>query len=773
MTFRNRSAKEQPKANGQAKANAKSPDSRTDYSRWRLKDDRGRQTWHYLQSDEEIKQWPQTIADKWHLGLDTGLPDLPKAKTPLQAAENGLRFFSKLQLEPGNWACEYGGPMFLLPGIIITLYVTDMPLTQPEQIEVVRYLFNMQNVGSKNGGDGGWGLHIEGDSSVFGTAMNYTCLRILGVPANEPRMVKARRCLHDMGGAVYGPHWSKFWFSVLGVMKWDIVNPVPPELWLLPDWVPIAPWRWWIHMRMVFLPMGYLWSKKWTYPRADSDPLIKELREELFTTPYHEIDFASHRNSISVKDNYHPKTWVLNLINWLLVWIWIPFLRTDALIKKAEDWVWHLIQIEGANTDQGDLAPVSAPMDTLCCYVAEGPDAESVLRHRDRLQDYFFISKDGMMADGTNGVQVWDTAFAIQAVVDAGLEQKPEYHNLLLKGLEFLEDHQFLEHVVGYEDSSVYSDPPTQATSAEVGWRHPRRGAWGFSTRSQGYVVSDCTAEAVKATMALQSTVDPKDGRTSLFPTLLSEKRLKWAVDILLTMQNSDGSCSSYEPTRGSTKMEYLNAAEVFGRIMVEYPYPECTTACVTALERFRKDYPDYRAAEIKKFVSRAVDWIRRDQAPDGSWYGSWGICFSYAGWFALESLKTQGETYENSERVRRACHFFLDRQEADGGWGESYKSCETVTWCRHPDGSQVVQTAWVVIALIEAGYPDRDPIDRAVKLIMSRQQPNGEWLQEGIEGVFNKSCMISYPNYKFIFPIKALGMYSRHFGDTALNGSV
>ncbi|KAH9219379.1 hypothetical protein DL95DRAFT_443470 [Leptodontidium sp. 2 PMI_412] len=29
---------------------------------------------------------------------------------------------------------------------------------------------------------------------------------------------------------------------------------------------------------------------------------------------------------------------------------------------------------------------------------------------------------------------------------------------------------------------------------------------------------------------------------------------------------------------------------------------------------------------------------------------------------------------------------------------------------------------------------------------------------QEAIEGVFNKSCMISYPNYKFIFPMKALG---------------
>ncbi|KAI7671423.1 oxidosqualene-lanosterol cyclase, partial [Hortaea werneckii] len=251
-------------------------DPKTDYSRWRLQDDQGRQTWHYLQTHEELKKWPQTTADKYHLGLDTGLPELEPAKTPQQAAENGLKFFSHLQLEPGNWGCEYGGPLFLLPGLVITLYSTGLPLTQAEQTEVVRYIFSVQNIGSKNGGDGGWGLHIEGDSSVFGTAMNYTTLRLLGVSPEDPRMRKARACLYGLGSALNGPHWAKFWLSVLGVMDWDVVNPVPPELWLLPDWVPISPWRWWIHMRMVYLPMGFIWSKKWQYPKADSDPLIRE-----------------------------------------------------------------------------------------------------------------------------------------------------------------------------------------------------------------------------------------------------------------------------------------------------------------------------------------------------------------------------------------------------------------------------------------------------------------------------------------------------------------
>jgi len=77
--------------------------------------------------------------------------------------------------------------------------------------------------------------------------------------------------------------------------------------------------------------------------------------------------------------------------------------------------------------------------------------------------------------------------------------------------------------------------------------------------------------------------------------------------------------------------------------------------------------------------------------------------------------------------------------------------------------------TAWACIGLLEARYPDREPIERGLRLIMSRQQKNGEWLQEAIEGVFNKSCMISYPNYKFIFPIKALGKYAKRYGDVPL----
>lgn len=348
--------------------------------------------------------------------------------------------------------------------------------------------------------------------------------------------------------------------------------------------------------------------------------------------------------------------------------------------------------------------------------------------------------------NGTNGVQSWDTAFLIQAVDACGFADHPKWKPMLTRALEFMEDQQM--------DAECRDQTTT--------YRQQRKGAWGFSTKKQGYAVSDCTSEGMKAVLTLQNHA------TGKFPQLVSDRRLKDALDVLLTYQNPSGGCASYEPTRGSEYLEWLNAAEVFGRIMIEYDYPECTTAVVTALTKFQKYYPDYRADEINAFRQRAVDYICRAQRPDGSWYGAWGICFTYAAMFALESLACVGQTYNNSERVRRACQFFIERQKEDGGWGETYKSCELGEYIQHPQ-SQVVQTAWVVMALIQAEFPDPEPLKKALQMIMSRQQSNGEWLQEAIEGVFNKSCMISYPNYKFIFPITALGMYAKRFGDEPL----
>lgn len=488
--------------------------------------------------------------------------------------------------------------------------------------------------------------------------------------------------------------------------------------------------------------MSFIWSHKFQHPL---DPLTKSLRHELYANNYATMAWPSHRNDISPRDNYHPKSWLLNTVNWLLVNVYSQ-LPKAAISKAGEDWAYQLIQWEDENTDFACLGPVNAPMNTIACFIREGRDSYAVKRHLDRLQDFFWMTKDGMLCNGTNGVQTWDTAFLVQAVVAAGLAEDAKWRPMLTKALEFLDNHQFVD------ERGPLKGP----------YRQSHKGAWGFSTRDQSYTVSDCTAEALKAVLMLQSLPD--------FPKRLDERRVRDAIDVLLTMQNKTGGFASYEPTRGSPLlMEQLNAAEVFGRIMVEYDYPECTTAVVTALSLFRKHSSKYRAADIQRTLDGALRYIRGAQNKDGSWYGSWGICFTYATMFALESLASVGETYENSKHAREGCEFLLSHQQADGGWGESYRSCEDSVWHEHPDGSQVVNTAWAAIGLMEAEYPDDAPLKKAMGLLMRRQREQGEWAQEGIEGVFNKSCMISYPNYKFTFTVKALGMYARRTANRAL----
>ena len=116
--------------------------------------------------------------------------------------------------------------MFLLPGVVIAWYVTETPIPLPVAVEMRNYLFARQHPD-----DGGWGLHIEGESTAYGTVMTYVVLRLLGAEEEDKRMITARGMLHQLGGAVMAPHWAKFWLAVLGVIEWQAVNPVPPELW--------------------------------------------------------------------------------------------------------------------------------------------------------------------------------------------------------------------------------------------------------------------------------------------------------------------------------------------------------------------------------------------------------------------------------------------------------------------------------------------------------------------------------------------------------------
>eukprot|EP01117_Protostelium_nocturnum_P007527 TRINITY_DN2698_c0_g1_i1.p1 TRINITY_DN2698_c0_g1~~TRINITY_DN2698_c0_g1_i1.p1 ORF type:complete len:700 (+),score=204.40 TRINITY_DN2698_c0_g1_i1:180-2279(+) len=693
---------------------------------WRLKVENGRQVWEH--SDEPNKLPPHTIMEKYALGLniDKDVESLPPAKTSKEAANKGIKFYSKLQSEDGHWAYDYGGPMFLLPGLIITCYIAGYQFKDAHKKEMIRYLLGKQL------NDGGWGLHIESKSTIFGTALNYVTLRILGMEKDAPSLASARDFLKKNGGTVSIPSWGKFWLATMNLYSWEGLNPLTPELWLLPYWIPAHPGRFWCHCRMVYLPMSYVYGKRFSAPL---NPLIKSLREELYPgIDYNSINWSAQKWNCNSLDLYVKPSWIVKFVFGMLSIF--EKVYSTWLRKKSLDEIMIQVTLEDESTKYIDIGPVNKAINALCVFIEHGKESEQMKKHINRVHDYLWLAEDGMKMQGYNGSQLWDTAFSVQAIVEAGIA--PENMDTLKSAESFLDNTQVTWDV---ENNERY-------------YRHISKGAWPFSTKDHSWPISDCTSEGLLAVLDLRQS---KDIHT------IDDERLYQAVNVILSLQNNhrDGGWATYENQRGSSLLEWLNPSETFGDIIVDYSYVETTSSCIQALCKFRNHFPNHRTKEVNASIARGVEYIKRKQRSDGSWIGSWGVCFTYGIWFGVEALVAAGES-PACPAIKKACQFLATKQRADGGWGEDFQSCVQKRWVENST-SQTVNTSWALLALMRADW-NKDVIDKGIKNLMEKQLPNGDWKQESISGVFNANCAISYSSYKNVFSIWALGRYSNKY---------
>uniref|UniRef100_A0A8C4R4G5 Lanosterol synthase n=1 Tax=Eptatretus burgeri TaxID=7764 RepID=A0A8C4R4G5_EPTBU len=229
----------------------------------------------------------------------------------------------------------------------------------------------------------------------------------------------------------------------------------------------------------------------------------------------------------------------------------------------------------------------------------------------------------------------------------------------------------------------------------------------------------------------------------------------------LLSMRNPDGGFATYETKRGGWLLEKLNPSEVFGDIMIDYTYVECTSAVMQALKLWKENFPEYCSSAISDVLKRGLEFCQQRQRPDGSWEGSWAVCFTYGTWFGLEAFACMGVSAGAACTVKKGCDFLVRRQMVCGGWGEDFESCEQRNYIQSQE-AQVHCTAWALLGLMAARYPHVEVLERGVRCLMEMQLANGDWPQGNIAGVFNKTCAISYTNYKNIFPIWVLGRFAR-----------
>jgi len=743
------------------------PNVKPAWKNWQLLTEKGRHIWAYkpasnaindhLQnvdklSDEEITQFAEdfkfdksnnpnsgdkvfrntAINAKFH--EFTG--QIPQAQNPEQqnvtnALIKGMNYFSYLQSDEGHWPGDYGGPLFLLPGLLIASYISDTPFPRAHREMMKIYLFNHQNK------DAGWGMHIEGESTMFGTVMQYVSLRILGVDKDNEQLIKAREWIKNNGGATGIPSWGKFYLSVLNCYDWQGFNSLFPEMWLFPKWLPVHPWRYWCHSRLVYLPMAYCYAQR---IKAPENELIMSLREEIYNEDFASIDWPKKRNAVCEKDSYTTLSPVLKWMNFFTN-NYEKF-KCSWLRKKSTDYIIKYLNAEDEQTDYINIGPVNKAINSICIWHAYGKDSVQFKKHVARWYDYLWIAEDGMKMNGYNGSQLWDTAFATRAMLESDLGKL--FPATIAKSYQFIDLSQIdAEH----------------STHTEF-FRHPMIGSWPFSTAEQGWPVADCTAEGISATLAVH--------HSGLVKPTISEQRIQQAVDVILSYQNTDGGWATYELTRAPKWLEKLNPSEVFADIMIDYSWTECTAACVISLLEIQETYPAFKNTEIRKAISAGLNFILKQQKQDGSWYGGWAVCFTYATWFGVEAIKkAKGKGFCDDTLIaaciNKACTFLVDKQKADGGWGETFESCSKLVYTEAAS-SQVVNTAWGLLTLMAADFGDKKVIERGINVLLNRQTELGDWSQENISGVFNYNCMITYANYRNIFPIWALSRYYRQF---------
>ena len=655
------------------------------------------------------------------LGSDAWLnPDEVRASEP-GALAKGLEYLARAQHADGSWHGDYGGPLFLLPLYVSTCHVAGIGIEPAARLEMLRYLRTHQNE------DGGFGLHVEAPSGVFPTVLNYVGARLLGEGAEASWLARARSWLEQHGGPTQSAAWGKYFLAVLNLYDYRGLAPVLPELWLLPTRLPFHPSRLWCHCRMVYLPLSYLYGRR---SAATLSPILEQLRRELYAGSYEQTDWDRARDAVAPSDQLSVRSPLLEVAGRFLLGFQARCPR--VLRSRALHYVLDQIRREDANTDYICIGPISKLLHTLVWHF-ESPNGHELQQHARRLADYLYQAHDGLKMNGYDSSRLWDTAFAAQAVARTPIDERSR--SLLEAAFRYLEANQVLEDV----------------PEKERCFRHTSKGGWPFSSRAHGWPISDCTAEGLKACFAIEAAT----GKS------LPRWRIDAAVELMLSLQNPDGGWATYELTRGPAWLEALNASDCFRDIMIDYSYVECTSACMQALHAYRERHP---RADGEQRIARAIEagqrFLRETQRVDGSWEGSWGVCFTYGTWFGILGLKAAGLS-DTAPEIARACSFLLARQRADGSWGESPESCVRRHYVPTEHG-QAVMTAWATLALIAAGRGRSAAVARAVAFLNKRQCADGSFPAEGIAGVFNKTCAIHYDNYLKIFPVWALAEAER-----------
>ena len=630
------------------------------------------------------------------------------------ALRRATRRLLDLQDEDGRWEGEMTWCPMLAAQYVLLHHLIGRPLAPGRRRRILRHFAQTRLR------DGAWGLHEHSHPYLFVTTLVYVAARLLGVERDDALIERAGRFMRNEGVLAI-PTWGKFWLALLGLYDWRGVHAMLPELWRLPRWLPFHPARWYCHTRHIYMGMAAVYARRYTTPVT---PLIAALREELFPDGFANVDFRAGRSRLREADLYARPTPACRAAQGV-AWVFERF-RGERLRERCRVALTRRIRWELRSSSHTSISPVSGFLNILALWL-DDPDDADCRAALNRVDDWIWEDEaDGARVTGARSAS-WDTGFALQALAAgprlAGLS------DALRKGADFLRGQQIRTSFDGFREAER-ADP---------------RGGWCFAGAWHGWPVTDCTAEAVLGTIAAD-----REG--------VDERALADAVRFMLRGQNRDGGFGSYEARRSMFGLEWLNPAEMFGDSMTEHSYVECTASCLSAIAACRRDFPRVTDTAAARAMERADAWLRRTQASDGSWRGVWGVQFIYGTFFGIRGLLAAGAP-PGDPAVRLASRWLLDRQRSDGGWGEHHSGCVAGRYVPHEE-SQVIQTAWALTALLEAGDSNWTAISRGAEFLCNAQDTDGTWRRQDMAGVFFRTALLDYALYRQYFPLHALALY-------------
>ncbi len=606
------------------------------------------------------------------------------------------------QQADGHFAYELEPDVTIAAEYVLLEHYLDR--IEPElQRKLGVYLRRLQGDSPDN--PGGWSLFQGGALDLSASVKAYFALKAIGDAPDAPHMARARGAILAAGGAERSNVFTRIQLALFGAVPWRACPMMPIELMLMPAWFPITLRKMSYWSRTVLAPLLVLMVLR---PRARNPRGVGI--GELFVTPPELIADWIHG---PYRSAWGPLFKQLDSVLRLAAPLFPKRSRARATAKAVA-----FIE-ERLNGEDGLGAIYPAMANTVMMYDALGYPAD----HPSAATAWAAVRKLLVVGEEEARMQpclspIWDTALAGHALAEAGDAEAATAAS------DWLTPKQVLDVIGDWADSSPGTAP----------------GGWAFQYNNPHYPDVDDTAVVAM----LLHRADPEGYGEAI------ERARGW----VLGMQSRNGGWGAFDINNDRQYLNHIPFAD--HGALLDPPTEDVTARCISFLGQLGNE-ADAEA------IARGVDYLRRTQAPDGSWFGRWGTNYIYGTWSVLCALNVAGVAHDDP-MIRRAALWLAARQRPDGGWGED---CETYGSAPpgeyHGDAAQSLpsQTAWAMLGLMAAGALDDPAVKRGADYLQAAQGEDGSWTEQAFNAVgFPRVFYLKYHGYPRFFPLLALARY-------------